>query len=132
MRRTIREIMVTDLVRFKPQTNIHAAIHTLLAHGYSGAPVVDDGGALVGMLSKRDCLKVVFSTAYHQDRGGPVSEYMSADVQTLAPDLDLVSCAKRFLDSPFRRFPIVENGQLIGQVSRHDILKSLSEDLKRN
>lgn len=99
MMRTLREIMVTDLVSFKPRTNIHAAIHTLLAHGYSGAPV---------------------------------SEYMSVDVQTLDPDLDLVSCAKRFIESPFRRFPIVENGQLIGQVSRHDILKSLSEDLKRN
>jgi len=130
MTRTVAEIMVTDLVSFKPETNIHKALHTLVERRISGAPVIDAAGALVGMLSKRDCLKVVFSAAYHQDRGGPVSEYMSSDVQTLEADLDLVSCAKRFLDSPFRRFPIVRDGQLVGQVSRHDILKALAQDLK--
>lgn len=129
MTRAISDIMATDLVCFQPDTNIHKAIHTLLARNLSGAPVIDASGALVGVLSKKDCLKMVFTTAYHQDRGGPVSDYMSAEVETLDADMDIVAAAQRFLDSPYRRFPVMRDGQLVGQVSRHDILKALAEDL---
>lgn len=130
MSRTLADIMATDLVTFSSATNIHEAINVLLSKRLSGAPVLDAAGKLVGILSKKDCLKVVFSTAYHQDRGGPVSEYMSTDVQTLDADLDLVSAAQHFLAAPFRRFPVMRDGQLVGQVSRHDILKALIEDQK--
>lgn len=127
MTRTIKDIMATQLVTFTPDTNIHQAIHTLLDKRISGAPVIDDEGTLVGVLSKKDCLKVVFSTAYHQDRGGPVVEYMSTDVQTLDAHTTLVAAAEHFVASAFRRFPVIRDGKLVGQVSRHDILKSLAE-----
>ena len=128
MSRTLADIMATRLVTFSSEANIHEAIHVLLSKRLSGAPVLDKDGQLVGMLSKKDCLKVVFSTAYYQDRGGPVSEYMSRDVKTLDADLDLVSAAQHFLETPFRRFPILRDGQLVGQVSRHDILEALIKD----
>ncbi len=123
--RTIGDIMATELVTFTPETSIHDAIHVLLERRISGAPVVDQAGKLVGVLSKKDCLKIVFSTSYHGDRGGPVSEFMSAPVETLEPDLDLVSAAQHFLESHFRRFPVLRDGRLVGQVSRCDILKAL-------
>jgi len=91
MTRTIADIMATEVVSFSPDTNIHTAIHVLLEKRISGAPVLDDAGALVGVLSKKDCLKIVYSAAYHHDRGGPVSDYMSANVQTL----DATMAAKR-------------------------------------
>ena len=131
MSRTLADIMATNLVTFSSDTNIHEAIQVLLNKCLSGAPVLDAAGQLVGVLSKKDCLKVVFTTAYHQDRGGPVSEYMSADVQTLDADLDLISAAQHFLETSFRRFPVMRDGRLVGQVSRHDILKALIEDQKQ-
>jgi len=79
------------------------------------------------MLSKKDCLKIVFSSRYHDDRGGPVREFMSTSVETLDADMDLVSAAQRFLDSHFRRFPVLRGGKLVGQISRYDILKVLAE-----
>ena len=85
-------------------------------------------GALVGMLSKKDCLKIVFSSQYHDDWGGPVSDFMSAPVETLDAGLDLVGAAQVFLDSHFRRFTVVRDGRLVGQVSRYDILRVLSEE----
>lgn len=127
MSRTIADIMATRLITFTPQTNIHEAIRVLLDHRISGAPVVDATGALVGVLSKKDALKIVLSAQYHGDRGGPVSEFMSAPVQTLAPDLDLVSAAQHFINSAFRRFPVVQDGRLVGQVSRCDVLQALSQ-----
>ncbi|MCK4938976.1 MAG: CBS domain-containing protein, partial [Rhodospirillaceae bacterium] len=93
MELSVADIMTSQLVTFTPDTNIHKAIHVLLEKRLSGAPVVDDAGTLVGILSKKDCLKIVFSTSYHQDRGGSVSEYMSTDVQTLDFDMNLIDTA---------------------------------------
>ena len=127
MTRTVADIMATRLITFRPDMNIHEAIRILLDKRISGAPVVDEDGALVGMLSKKDCLKIVFSSQYHDDWGGPVRDYMSAPVETLDADLDLVSAAQAFLDSHFRRFPVVRDGKLVGQISRYDVLKVLTE-----
>ena len=126
MTRTVADIMATQLVTFSPDMNIHEAIRILLDKRISGAPVVDSNGALVGMLSKKDCLKIVFSSQYHDDWGGPVRDFMSVPVETLDADMDLVSAAQRFLASHFRRFPVLRDGKLVGQVSRYDILKVLT------
>ena len=93
MTRTIADIMATEVVSFSPDTNIHTAIHVLLEKRISGAPVLDDAGALVGVLSKKDCLKIVYSAAYHHDRGGPVSDYMRSEAHTseLQSHHDIVS-----------------------------------------
>jgi signal-transduction protein with cAMP-binding, CBS, and nucleotidyltransferase domain len=56
-----------------------------------------------------------------------VSDYMTKDVQTLPPTTNVVEAAVEFLNSPIRRFPIVENGKLIGQVSRRHILRAADD-----
>lgn len=127
MTRTVADIMATRLVTFTPDTNIHEAIRILVDKGISGAPVLDGDGVLVGLLSKKDCLKIVLTSGYHDDWGGPVSEFMSSPVETLDAGADLVSAAQKFLGSNFRRFPVLRDGVLVGQVSRHDILKVLTE-----
>ena len=128
MTRTVSDIMATRLVTFTPDMNIHEAIRILLEKRFSGAPVVDADGTLVGMLSKKDCLKITFSTRYHDDWGGPVSDFMSSPVKTLDADLDLVSAAQFFLESHYRRFPVLSEGRLVGQISRYDILKALNTE----
>lgn len=127
MTRTVADIMATRLITFTPDMNIHEAIRILLDKRLSGAPVVDTDGALVGVLSKKDCLKIVFSSRYHDDWGGQVRDFMSTPVETLDAGQDLVSAAQHFLNSHFRRFPVLRDGKLVGQVSRYDILKVLTE-----
>lgn len=126
--RTVAEIMATRLVTFAPDTSIHEAITALLEGRLSGAPVVDVDGRLVGVLSKKDCLKVVFSTSYYQDWGGRVQEFMSPDVETIDAGTDLVSATQIFLHSHFRRFPVLREGDLVGQLSRCDLLRALIEE----
>ncbi len=125
--RVVADIMATRLVTFAPETNIHAAIKVLLDRRFSGAPVVDTDGNLAGVLSKKDCLRVVFSTSYYEDRGGQVREYMSTNVETIDAETDLVHAAKIFLNSHYRRFPVLRDGRLVGQVSRADLLRALIE-----
>ena len=129
MTRTVADIMATELVTFSPDTIIHKAIQILLDERLSGAPVVDDANQLIGVLSKKDCLKVTLSSSYHQDWGGTVRDYMSPDVTTIDADTDLVSVAELFLNSNFRLFPVLRDGQLVGQISRHDVLRSLIEGM---
>ena len=123
----VNECMATKLITLAPDTEITHAMMKLLDAKISGAPVVDENGQLVGVLSKKDCLKAALNASYYQEWGGAVSEYMSDDVETLDGDLDVVQAAEAFLASAYRRFPVLEDGILIGQVSRCDILKALSE-----
>jgi CBS domain-containing protein len=132
---TIEKYMVvlSDIVTFKPDQPIQEVIATIIAKKISGAPVLDDQNHLVGMISEKDCLRIIVDQAYHNmpAETRKVSDYMTPKVQTLSPRTTIVEAAMEFLNSPIRRFPIVENGMLIGQVSRRHILKA-AQDIKSN
>jgi CBS domain-containing protein len=123
----VRDFMTTDLVTVTPDMDIHRAIKILLERQISGVPAIGESGELVGILSVKDCLKIAFSASYHQEWAGPVSEYMSAEVQTIESDTDIVEAAEIFLKNRYRRFPVVTNGRLVGMISRYDVLRALEE-----
>jgi predicted transcriptional regulator len=121
----VDDYMTRTLYTFLPSDNIHSAVKTLLEKRISGAPVVDEAGKLVGVLSKKDCLQVVYAASYHQDWGGRVDEYMNSDVHTIESGTDIIEAADLFVQSSYRRFPVMKNGHMIGQISRQDILRAL-------
>ena len=123
----VDDYMARELISFRLQDDIHHALKVLVDNRISGAPVLDAKGELVGVLSKKDCLQVIYSTSYHQDWGGPVQEYMSADVHTIESGTDVFAATEFFVNSSFRRFPVMSRGRLVGQISRHDILRALSD-----
>lgn len=123
----VRDYMAGRLVTFKPDMDVLDAIYELVHHRIAGAPVVNDQGELIGMLSETDCLKVALNAGYYGDWGGPVAEFMTPDVETIDADMNIVDLAQRFLDSGFRRFPVIRDNRLIGQISRRDVLRALSE-----
>ncbi len=123
----ISDCMARDLITLPPDMEINRALWILIVRQISGAPVVDDTGQLVGVLSMKDCLRAALNAAYYQDWGDSVADYMSADVRTLEADMDIVEAAEAFLSSPFRRFPVLRVGRLVGQVSRADVLRALAE-----
>jgi predicted transcriptional regulator len=127
MSATVADYMATDLVSFAPGDDIIEAVRVLLARQLSGAPVIDQSGQMVGLLSQKDCLAIVYNTAYHQDWGGQVQQYMSRKVEHMEADCSVVDAADRFLHSSFRRFPVLRAGQVVGLISRHDILRALDE-----
>jgi len=130
---TIEKYMVplSHIVTFKPDQPIQEVIATIVEKKISGAPVLDDQNHLVGMISEKDCLRLIVDQAYHNMPAETrrVSDYMTAKVQTLSLQTNIVEAAMEFLNSPIRRFPIVENGRLVGQVSRRHILKA-AQNLK--
>ncbi len=122
---SVKSYMAANLVTFTPDMDVLRAIHLLIEKRISGAPVVDEHGNLLGMLSERDCVKVALSAGYYNEFGGPVSDYMTADVETIDGDTSIVELAELFINKPFRRYPVVENNRLIGQISVRDVLRAL-------
>ncbi len=124
---TVSEYMSNSLLTFKPDTDVMSAIGALVKRGHSGAPVCDDQGLLVGMLSEKDCLKVAVVANYEGVSPGLVRDFMTTKIASLSPEMTLLEAATRFLDAPYKRFPVVESGRLIGQISRSDILRAIHE-----
>jgi len=131
MKKTIESYMTSDLLCFSPDDDIVHAMRVLLEKRFSGAPVVDRDGRLVGVVSKKDCLAIIYNTAYHQDWGGQVGQYMSRKIEHIEARATILEAAERFLNSHFRRFPVLRDGQLVGQVSRSDILRAIDESYLR-
>lgn len=123
----VRDYMATDLVTLAPGMEINHAMQVLLDGRFSGAPVVDEAGRLVGVLSKKDCLKAALQASYWRDWGRTVADCMSTQVETLPAEMDIVAAAEALLASDYRRFPVLQEGRLAGQVSRADILRALSD-----
>lgn len=124
----VADYMAQDLITLSPDTEINRAMNILLEKKISGAPVVDSSGQLVGVLSKKDCLKAALDASYYREWGGTVSEHMSTNVETLDAETDILAATNAFLNSTFRRFPVLKNGRLVGQISRADALRAMSDN----
>ena len=131
---TIEKYMVplSNIVTFNPDQPIQDVITTIINKKIAGAPVLDEEHHLIGMISEKDCLRLIVDQAYHNMPAETrrVSDYMTAKVQTLPRTTTILDAANEFLNSPIRRFPIVENGMLIGQVSRRHILRAAQDIIK--
>jgi len=121
------DCMARTVVTVHPEMDAYEAIALLLKHEISGVPVVDPSGKLVGILSERDCLQTLLGAEYHDLPAALVEDLMTPEVQTITPDTDILKIAELFLNGKFRRFPVVDKGRLVGQVSRRDVLRAIQK-----
>lgn len=127
----VKDYMAASLVTFKPEMDVMQAIHLLMENGISGAPVVDNLGNIVGILSEKDCLKVALEASYNDGYGGNVADYMSPHVVTIDADTSVLDVARMFIEAPFKRYPVVDDNRLVGQISRSDVLRAF-ETIRRS
>ena len=72
-------------------------------------------------------METVIQNLYYGVSGGDVKDFMSTNVTTVNPEMGIVDLAQMLQETHFRRLPVVENGKLIGQVSRRDLLKAIQK-----
>jgi len=118
----IDAVMQTDIVRVRPETPIREAAAQLVEGQASVAIVVDDTGGLIGVLSQKDCFRSALNASYYQQWSGTVAQYMTEAVETLDVTTDFVTAAEAFLNSPYRAYPVVRDGEVVGLLSRADLL----------
>lgn len=122
----VDDFMTTHLMTARPEMDLLALVDLLLIQGISGAPVVDQDGKLVGMISEQDCLRKILVGTYQGDIGGRVEDAMTSPVETVKMGASIVEVAEQMLVTNRRRFPVVDlEGRLRGQISRRDLLKAV-------
>ena len=121
---TVSDIMTTQLVLFTPEQSIHDVMQAFIKYRISGGPVVDEKGKLVGVISEADCMKEISDSRYFNmpilDKS--VGHFMTENVDTIESTLSVFDAAAKFSKSSRRRYPVLEKGRLVGQVSRKDIV----------
>ena len=119
-------VPLNHMTILRPDQSIHEAIATILSKKISGAPVLDENNHLVGNLSEKDCLRIIVDRVQHNlpVENMKVSDYMSTKVFTFSPNTNVVEAAIEFLNSPIRRYAVVDKGALIGEISRREILRA--------
>lgn len=129
---TAKDIMVKRLVTLRPEMDVHDAVQMLLKNRISGAPVVDPRNKLLGVFSERCCLGVIVDSAYEQLPTHDVGSFMDREARAISPDTQLLSIAQLFLLGHLRRLPVVdEEGYLLGQISRRDVIKAGMAELDK-
>ena len=125
----VKDYMTTNVISFKADQLVIDAMKTLLKNRISGAPVVDDEGKLIGVLSEGDCLKEVIKGRYHNTLNDPgtVGEHMTKNVTTIDAELNIFEAAHFFLDRKFRRFPVVNEGKVVGLFTQTDVMKAVND-----
>jgi CBS domain-containing protein len=123
-----RQLMSTKLVTLCPETDVVQAIGDLLKNHVSGAPVVDTDNRFLGVFSEKTSMSVLFQAAYEQLPSTDVAAFMDTDFgRTILEDVSFLECARFFRETPYRRLPVLRGGQLVGQVSRRDLLRNATD-----
>ena len=116
--------MTHNLVTFTKDQSIHEVMRDFIKYKISGGPVVDEKGGLIGVISEADLMKQISDSRYFNlpilDKS--VGNFMTAEVDTIASTLSVFDAAAKFHKSSRRRYPVLDKGRLVGQISRKDIV----------
>ena len=121
---TAREIMSSPVRTIRPETTIAEAQRILLRYGHAGLSVVDAAGKLVGIISRRD----IDIALHHGFSHAPVKGYMTTNLKTIRPDTLLPDVESLMMTYDIGRLPVLEDGQLVGMVTRTDVLRQLHQE----
>lgn len=121
---TARELMSSPVRTIRPGTTIQEAQRILLRYGHSGLSVVDQQDNLVGVISRRD-LDIAL---HHGFSHAPVKGYMTTNLKTITPDTLMPEIESLMVTYDIGRLPVLDNGDLVGIVTRTDVLRQIHQD----
>jgi CBS domain-containing protein len=147
---TVRDIMQANVVTVGPRTTVRELAAILAEHKISGVPVVDEENHILGMVSEADVIlqdaefhfpyyiqfleSVIYlqSMAKFEERfrkafGSKVTDVMSKEVVEISPEGTVYDAATMMADHKVNRLPVVEDGTLVGIVTRGDIVRAIAE-----
>lgn len=120
----VKDIMTSPPFLLSEHLSVKDALAELSERGFANAPVIDKEGNLVGIISKKALLKL--SKLYPED---PIGEFASRDFTTLNPDSPVWEAEEILTKFGQKLIPVVEDGTVVGVVTRLDILQRMREDL---
>lgn len=141
-----RDVMASHVITVGPELDLKAVANTLVANGISAVPVVTIDGSVVGIVSEGDLMRravsgverkrsrwlETFSLAeqlmaeFVKAHGRKAKDVMTRQVISVSPDTPLQEIADLFEKHGIKRVPVIENGRLVGIVSRANLVQALA------
>jgi CBS domain-containing protein len=141
-----RDVMVSHVITVGPELDLKAVANTLVANGISAVPVVAIDGSVVGIVSEGDLMRravsgaerkrsrwlETFSSAeqlmaeFVKEHGRKAKDVMTREVISVGPDTSLQEIANLLEKHGIKRVPVIENGRLVGIVSRANLVQALA------
>ncbi len=125
-----RDIMTRAPATLTPDTSLFTAARLIGKSGLEGAPVVDDDGALVGVVTEKDCITGLTKTLADRLPLPRVADVMTRDVFSIDENVSFLTIAHIFTHQPYRYLPVVRGGVAIGYVGRREFLNSMTDALQ--
>lgn len=140
----VRDIMSQSVVTIAKGATWRQVAETLLNHRISGAPVVDEVGRVIGVVSEKDVFRAIYPT-YREWYEGPhaftdflaleeearrapekrVEEFMTTRLVEVTPDTPILRVGALMVASGIHRVPVIDRGALVGMVSRRNIFRAI-------
>ena len=117
-----RDVMTPNPITVRPETGLSEAIRILMERRISGLPVTDPQNRLLGMITEKDMLRILY-----EDAGSlrQVSDLMTHELRTFQADDPLEIVADCLMANHFRRVPVLEGERLVGLISRADLMETI-------
>lgn len=120
----VSDYMNRKVVTFTPKQSIMEVMEIMIHKNISGGPVVNEHNELLGVISEGDCIKQLSDSRYYNMPidDAIVESFMTKNVETIDGNANIFDAADKFLKSKRRRFPILEDGKLVGQISQKNVM----------
>jgi CBS domain-containing protein len=119
-----RTIMKTNVISIDKGTEIYDAIRIMVENNVTGLPVTNEDQTLAGVITEKDVLRLLYDS---EDLPGTVEGFMTREVTSFDQEDSLLDIVDSFINNHFRRVPILDEGKLVGIISRKDIIAYILE-----
>ncbi len=126
----VEDYMDRQAVKFSPEMSLSAALDKVIKSKHLGGPVVDEEGKVIGFLSEQDLLEELIKVAYSSQETHIVSDCMYKEVLSVSPEMGIIELADMMKVGKPKAYPVVENGKLLGLITRRDVLTAIGKALE--
>lgn len=121
----VRDYMSSRFGTVQQDQDVREALQLLTEKDFYGAAVLDQLGNLVGIISVTDGIDFALKTGFDPNWRGTVGDLMATDVRTVEANDNIMDIAERFMNSRYRRYPVLDDNRVVGLITRLDVLKAM-------
>jgi len=122
----VKDYMQANVQAIKVDASVRDVVEHLLKYNLSGGPVIDDNQNLVGFVSEQDCMKDMLNSTFYREETASVASIMRRDVLSVTPTTSILEIAETMLGNKPKNYPVIDNGKLVGLITRRQILQALT------